>query len=121
RDFTPLADTETHAGDDVAEKKKETTQRLNAGALIGGLERSLVVIGVIGARWEIIAAVVAIKTVARYKELEKQLNAEYFLIGSLFSLLWGTMVAVLILIYDARFGFQIIPSFRALLAASGAA
>jgi len=76
----------------------------NAGKLIGGLERLLIALGLIGHSWEVIAAVVALKTLARFKELDKQIKAEYFLIGSLFSLIWAILVTGAWLAYDQRVG-----------------
>ena len=34
------------------------------------------------------------ETVARFKELDERLHAEYFLVGSLFSILWAVGVTV---------------------------
>ncbi|GHC90195.1 hypothetical protein [Novosphingobium pokkalii] len=76
----------------------------HAGKVIGALERLLVGAGVIVQSWEIIAAVVALKTIARFKELDNQIKAEYFLIGSLFSLAWAVAVSGGWLAYDHRFG-----------------
>ena len=90
-------------------------QRMKAGRVIGSLERILIVIGVLTVRWEVLAGVVALKTVARYKELDTQLNAEYFLIGSLASILWAILVAALFLYFDAQFGFDLVANIRAVL------
>jgi hypothetical protein len=68
----------------VDEKKKE----VNVGRIIGYLERGLFTIGLIAKSWELLTITVAIKTIARYKELDKQIPAEYFLVGSLTSLMW---------------------------------
>jgi len=88
---------------------------MKAGRVIGSLERILIVIGVLTVRWEVLAGVVALKTVARYKELDTQLNAEYFLIGSLASILWAILVAALFLYFDAQFGFDLVANIRAVL------
>ena len=72
----------------------------------------LVSLGVIVHHWEIIVAVIALKTVARYRELDNQITAEYFLIGSLVSLLWAVLVTVALLIFDRDVGvgfFQSLP------------
>ena len=66
---------------------------LRGGRYIGMLERSLIFIGIVSQHWELVAGVVALKSVARYKELDRQINAEYFLIGSLTSILWAILVA----------------------------
>lgn len=91
---------------------------LAAGRYIGGLERMLISFGVLMSRWEIMAAVIALKTVARYKELDKQMTAEYFLIGSLASILWAVSATLLLLLYDANFGMQIAPVLQGLLVAN---
>jgi len=80
-----------------------------AGRTIGILERSLILLGIVTGRWEVMAAVVALKTVARYRELDKQLNAEYFLVGSLASILWAVLVAGALLLFDSRLGLSLLP------------
>jgi hypothetical protein len=76
----------------------------SAGRIIGWLERLVLAIGIVTRSWEVLAAVVALKTVARFKELDDQLNAEYFLIGSLFSVLWAISVTSAWLAYDHLVG-----------------
>lgn len=76
----------------------------NAGKLIGDLERLIIAEGVIVHSWEIVAGVIALKTIARFKELDKEINAEYFLVGSLFSLAWAILVSGLWLAYDHGVG-----------------
>jgi hypothetical protein len=88
---------------------------LRAGRVIGILERLLIFLGLIASSWEILAGVVALKTVARYSDLDKQDKAEYFLIGSLASILWAVVVTALIALYDLRWGFGVLPSFVELL------
>jgi hypothetical protein len=82
-----------------------TTQNAQqAGRVIGGLERLIIAAGVIFQSWEIIAAVIALKSVARFKDLDKQFTAEYFLAGSLFSLLWALLLSFAFLSYDRNIG-----------------
>lgn len=50
------------------------------------------------------AGVVALKTVARVKELDERLDAEYFLVGSLFSILWVIAITIAWVIYDTTCG-----------------
>lgn len=78
-----------------------------AGWIIGWLERLSLAIGIVTHSWEILAAVIALKTVARFKELDEQLFAEYFLVGSLFSILWAILVTALWLLYDHQFGMDL--------------
>src|SRR5688572_28785712 len=58
---------------------------VKAGRIVGSLERLITAIGLAAGSWEVVAAVIALKTVARFKELDNKLFAEYFLIGSLCS------------------------------------
>jgi hypothetical protein len=78
---------------------------LRAGRTIGVLERILIALGLIASSWEILAAVIALKTVARYAKLDDQNNAEYFLIGSLASILWAATMTALIVLFDRTWGF----------------
>ena len=57
--------------------------------------------------WEVVAAVIALKTVARFKELDDQRFAEYFLVGSLFSILWAVLITSAWLVYDHRVGIDL--------------
>ncbi len=88
--------------------EKDAQPPLRAGRVIGLLERVLIVTGLVARSWEVIAAVVALKTVARYKDLEDRATAEYFLIGSLASMLWAVMMAGLLLWHDAHAGFGLL-------------
>jgi hypothetical protein len=58
----------------------------HAGRSIGWIERGLVFGGVALGRPELVAVVVAVKSVARLPEFKDEAFAEYFLIGSLLSL-----------------------------------
>lgn len=75
-----------------------------AGRIIGSLERLIVAFGLAAGSWEVIAAVIALKTVARFKELDDKRFAEYFLIGSLCSLLWAATVTGAWIGYDSWAG-----------------
>jgi hypothetical protein len=88
---------------------------LRAGRVIGILERLLIFVGLVASSWEILAGVVALKTVARYSDLDKQDKAEYFLIGSLASILWAVVITALIALYDRGWGFGVLPSLVDLL------
>ncbi|HWA89281.1 MAG TPA: hypothetical protein VG889_04555 [Rhizomicrobium sp.] len=81
---------------------------LNVGRYIGLLERVLIVVGILRGSWEVMAAVIALKTVARYKDLDEQITAEYFLVGSLASILWALVIAYLFSLYDHAYGFQLL-------------
>jgi hypothetical protein len=90
------------------------TISLRAGRTIGVLERLLIAFGLLASSWEILAAVIALKTVARYAKLDQQNNAEYFLIGSLASILWAVLVTGLFIAFDREWGFHLIAGLAAL-------
>lgn len=75
-----------------------------AGWLIGWLERIVLAIGIIGQSWELLAAVIALKTVARFKDLDEKGFAEYFLVGSLFSVIWAISITHAWIAYDSFLG-----------------
>lgn len=69
---------------------------LEAGSLIGTLERWIVLLlGIVGL-WESIALVVAVKSIARFQELKQRAFAEYFLVGTLTSVLVAIVLVVLV-------------------------
>ncbi|KQM98829.1 hypothetical protein [Sphingomonas sp. Leaf25] len=78
-----------------------------AGRWIGVLERLVLAIGIVVQSWEIMAAVIALKTVARFKEMDDRNFAEYFLVGSLFSILWTMLITSAWLAYDHRIGSDV--------------
>lgn len=60
---------------------------LEAGSLIGSLERWIILLLGFAGMWESVALVVAAKSVARFEELKERAFAEYFLVGTLTSVL----------------------------------
>jgi hypothetical protein len=78
-----------------------------AGRIIGSLERTIVMIGLVAGSWEIMVAVIALKTVARFKDLDERIEAEYFLVGSLASIFWAIAVTTGTLWYDRSLGLDI--------------
>lgn len=98
-----------------ASSEREREQQVKAGRLIGVLERTLIAVGIVAMRWEVIAGVIALKSVSRYKELEEKLNAEYFLIGSLTSLAWAGCLTLCFIAYDTVFGFRLVSHLREML------
>ena len=81
-------------------EEAEAAQGAPAGGLvIGLLERALVYGGVLAGHPEVVAVVVAVKSVARFPEFRGaggRRFAEYFLIGTFMSLLFALAVAYLI-------------------------
>lgn len=66
------------------------------GRLIGILERTLVLTLLLVGEWGVIGFVLAAKSIARFEELKRQAFAEYYLIGTLLSVLFaiGTGLAL---------------------------
>lgn len=60
----------------------------NAGAIIGSMERLLIFICLVTNNFGTIGFVLAAKSVARFKKLDQQKFGEYFIIGTLFSILY---------------------------------
>lgn len=87
-----------------------------AGRIIGSLERSIIAIGLISESWEVLAAVIALKSIARFKELDDMISAEYFLVGSLFSVLWAMIVTGAWVTYDHHRGVNIRSAIAAVVA-----
>ena len=81
---------------DAEQNQAEDKEGNNAGQIIGWFERSLYLVGIYIGEWSIFAVVAAFKTIARYKILdEHKIKAEYFLVGSLASLIWAVACALL--------------------------
>ncbi len=73
---------------------------VRTGRVIGTLERYLVLLLAVFGQWGAIALVVAVKSIARFEELKQRTFAEYYLVGTLSSMLIavvsGLLVGVLI-------------------------
>lgn len=67
-----------------------------AGAVIGLLERALVLTLVLMGQYTAIGLALTAKSIARYKELEDRRFAEYYLIGTLASILFAVGVGILV-------------------------
>ncbi len=67
---------------------------LRRGRMIGNLERLLIYILALLQVWSLVSVTVAVKAIARFKKLEEQQFAEYFLIGTLSSLLFSVITIV---------------------------
>lgn len=69
---------------------------LNGGFIIGILERLFIIIGIVIKEPSIIALVLTIKSIARYNKFKDDDFVEYFIIGTLFSLIVAIIGGVLI-------------------------
>ena len=65
-----------------------------AGALIGFLERALTLTLVLADEYTAIALVLTAKSIARYKELQDQKFAEYYLVGTMTSILFAILIGI---------------------------
>lgn len=66
-----------------------------AGAAIGCLERFLALTFVLVGQYEALAVIVAAKSIARFQELKCREFAEYYLIGTLSSILLAMLIGIL--------------------------
>ncbi|QLD88794.1 DUF3307 domain-containing protein [Natronomonas salina] len=69
---------------------------LAVGYLIGTLERWIILLLGVAGLWEAIAIVVAVESIARFEELKQRAFAEYFLVGTLTSVLVAIALVVLV-------------------------
>jgi hypothetical protein len=71
---------------------------LRGGTTIGYLERAVVVAAVLLGRAELLAALIAIKGLGRFRDLDAGAATERFIIGTLVSLMWAGAAAGIILL-----------------------
>ncbi len=88
--LVPVSEPPTQSADGIAVPHGE----LARGRLIGILERALVVTLVLVGEFGALGLIVAAKAVARFRGLEDRDFAEYFLIGTLASLLVAVVVGI---------------------------
>ena len=81
-----------------AESTTTTREVLRGGTWIGYLERIAVVGAIVLGRWEIVAAVIAIKGLGRFSELDAPEARERFIIGTLVSMTWAAVCGAIILL-----------------------
>ena len=77
-------------------QKQQDKQELDRGKIIGILERSFYYFLILSNNFGGIAIIIALKSLARFKELDKKEFAQYFLIGSLLSLAAAALPAAII-------------------------
>ena len=88
-----------HGGIVVEDESGEKGERevLRGGWLIGYLERLAIIAAVVLGRFEIVAAVIAVKGLGRFSELDNAAARERFIIGTLTSIIWAGTTALLII------------------------
>jgi len=69
---------------------------LRGGTTIGYLERIVVVAAALLGRWELLAVLIAVKGLGRFRDLDAGAATERFIIGTLVSLIWAGAAAALI-------------------------
>jgi len=72
-------------------------EELRRGRMIGNMERLLIYLLALLNVWSLASVTVAVKAIARFKKLEEQEFAEYFLIGTLSSLLFAIITVLVVL------------------------
>jgi hypothetical protein len=90
-----LVPAETATG---AKSTTKTREVLRGGTWIGYLERLAIVGAIAVGHFEIIAAVIAIKGLGRFSELDNAEARERFIIGTLVSMTWAALCGALILL-----------------------
>ncbi|MGM0875666.1 MAG: DUF3307 domain-containing protein [Bacillota bacterium] len=70
-------------------------QDLSRGAIIGYLERLLVIVLIVNGAFTSIAFIVAAKSLARFKQMDDRDFSEYFLLGTLSSILLGILYGII--------------------------
>jgi hypothetical protein len=95
---TPDDDESEHGGIVVPAEKGEkgTREILRGGWIIGYLERVAIIAAIVLGRFEIVAAVIAVKGLGRFTELDNAAARERFIIGTLTSIIWAGTCALLI-------------------------
>jgi hypothetical protein len=78
------------------EPEVSDTQEFDRGKLIGILERGLIYFLIIFNQVAAIAIIIALKSIARFKEMDDKNFAEYFLIGSLLSIIVAVIPAIIV-------------------------
>lgn len=79
-------------------QQKKDEDEYNRGKYIGILERTFIYFLIIFQQYAAIGILLGLKTFARFKELDKRDFAEYFLIGSMLSILTALLPAIYVLI-----------------------
>jgi hypothetical protein len=68
----------------------------SAGRVVGILERMLALTLLLQDKWEALGLLVAAKSLARFRDLDERARAEYYLVGTLLSLLGATVTVLIV-------------------------
>jgi hypothetical protein len=90
----------------LVQEKGERASRevLRGGAAIGYLERTAIVAAIVVGHPEVLAAVIAIKGLGRFSELDNAEARERFIIGTLTSFLWAAACGAIIVLPGGSLG-----------------
>ncbi len=80
------------------DNRKKDHREYELGRVIGLLERTFLYFLIIWNQVGAIAILIALKSLARFKDLENRTFAEYFLVGSLLSILTAAIPAVVVIL-----------------------
>jgi len=86
------------AGATTGRAATSTREVLRGGTTIGYLERVVVIAAALIGRWELVAALIAVKGLGRFRDLDAGAATERFIIGTLVSTLWAGVCAALIVL-----------------------
>ena len=70
---------------------------VKSGSLIGSLERIVMMVLLVAGQWVGLTIVIAAKSIARFKQLEDKKFSEYYLIGTLYSIIFVITIYFLLL------------------------
>ena len=80
------------------DNRRKDHREYELGRVIGLLERTFLYFLIIWNQVGAIAILIALKSLARFKDLENRTFAEYFLVGSLLSILTAAIPAVVVIL-----------------------
>jgi len=87
-----------HGGILVDAETEKPREVLRGGATIGYLERVAILGGILAGHVEVVAAVIALKGLGRFSELDSGPARERFIIGTLVSFIWACACAALVVL-----------------------
>jgi hypothetical protein len=79
-------------------QRRKDEEEYNRGKYIGNLERTFIYFLIIFQQYTVIGILLGLKTFARFKELDNRDFAEYFLIGSMLSILAAILPAMYVVV-----------------------
>jgi hypothetical protein len=93
-----VSTTDEPLGDPTLPTAPQPSEVLRGGAVIGFLERFAIVGAALVGHLEIVAAVIAVKGLGRFSELDSPAARERFIVGTLTSTCWAGLAAAVVLL-----------------------